>query len=485
MIFNILCFNYNTGPKNERPNLTDLLVKIALGTALAILVMSLSSCKKLVDVPEPVNSVTTAEAYGTAQSATSAVTAIYDYMLSGPYGATAFANGATTFYAGLSADEFNYFNSSGSDQAQLQTNNIQVTISSLDQLFWQPGFYSIYMANAAVESLNASTSLPSDVRSHLLGEAKFLRAFSNFYLVNLFGNIPQVTTTAWAQTNLLAKAPASAIYAQMEDDLHSAQTLLPTDYSSYSSQRVRANQFAATALLARVYLYEKKWKGADSAATAVITQAGMYQLRTDLNTVFLANSTESILQFIPNTNTYFAVQEAHVNIPNPASTGNPTYYLTNHLLNSFEPGDLRRKAWVDSTNYAGSLYYYPYKYKVQQTTATRHDRILHCAAPCGAIPDPGGGQGPGKQFRRCRRRSERHKATHQSGRLQRSSRCHRHTKRDHTRTGNRIVCRMGSPLVGPEALGDRRRHVGFDKRRRLPRHSTRLADTPGRSKRRS
>ncbi len=393
-------------------------------------------------------------------------------------GATAFANGATTFYAGLSADEFNYFNSSGSDQAQLQTNNIQVTISSLDQLFWQPGFYSIYMANAAVESLKRLDKLPSDVRSHLLGEAKFLRAFSNFYLVNLFGNIPQVTTTAWAQTNLLAKATGERhLCAKWKTTCTVLKRCFQPTIPPTASQRVRANQFAATALLARVYLYEKKMEGADSAATAVITQAGMYQLRTDLNTVFLANSTESILQFIPNTNTYFAVQEAHVNIPNPASTGNPTYYLTNHLLNSFEPGDLRRKAWVDSTNYAGSLYYYPYKYKVQQTTATRHDRILHCAAPCGAIPDPGGGQGPGKQFRRCRRRSERHKATHQSGRLQRSSRCHRHTKRDHTRTGNRIVCRMGSPLVGPEALGDRRRHVGFDKRRRLPRHSTRLADT--------
>jgi hypothetical protein len=48
----------------------------------------------------------------------------------------------------------------------------------------------------------------------------------------------------------------------------------------------------------------------------------------------------------------------------------PGYYLTTDLLGAFEAGDERRIAWVDSTLYSGNLYYYPFKYKVQQASAS-------------------------------------------------------------------------------------------------------------------
>jgi hypothetical protein len=40
------------------------------------------------------------------------------------------------------------------------------------------------------------------------------------------------------------------------------------------------------------------------------------------------------------------------------------YCLTASFLNAFEPGDLRRSAWIDSTNFnATGFTYYPFKYK--------------------------------------------------------------------------------------------------------------------------
>jgi len=67
--------------------------------------------------------------------------------------------------------------------------------------------------------------------------------------------------------------------------------------------------------------------------------------------------------------TLYAIQEASNILPNPLRTAVAHYCLTTTLLNAFEPGDLRRIDWVDTTNNTGiggtpGSTYYPYKYKI-------------------------------------------------------------------------------------------------------------------------
>jgi hypothetical protein len=85
--------------------------------------------------------------------------------------------------------------------------------------------------------------------------------------------------------------------------------------------------------------------------------------------VFLANSTEAILQLQLANRPPYSTQEGQYFIP-PDSVTSPYYALTSQLLGAFEPGDGRRTAWVDSTNLSGtSAYlYYPFKYKVRKDT---------------------------------------------------------------------------------------------------------------------
>lgn len=324
-------------------------------------------CNKIVQVAEPVNTITTSETFSNDGNATSAVIGIYNDILSGDYQNFDYGNGLTTFYAGLSADELQYFNVTGSEQAQLQYNDINSSIMSLDY-FWAPAYYDIYMSNAAIEGLTGSTTITPALKTELLGEAKFFRAFAHFYLLNLFGNIPVVTTTAWENTADLPQATSAQVYAQIVADLRDAQNLLASDYSYSNGERTRVNKSAATALLARVYLYQSNWVGADSAASAVLNQP-LYTLCNNLDSVFLANNTEAIWQLVPNAISQFATREGYMNIPYPPNSGNPNYYLTPYLLNAFDSGDLRKTAWLDSTNYAGTVYYYPYKYKVQTSVA--------------------------------------------------------------------------------------------------------------------
>jgi hypothetical protein len=160
---------------------------------------------------------------------------------------------------------------------------------------------------------------------------------------------------------------------------------LPGDYSYYGGERVRATRPAAGALLSRVYLYTKNWSEAEKTATSVIDN-GNYSIDIGLDQVFSVNNSEAILQWRLNTNVspFNANKEGITFIPY-RSNSQPFYYLTEELLNSFESNDQRKLEWVGSTNYLGTIYYYPYKYKigyfqrVPGSTPTEYYNVLRLA----------------------------------------------------------------------------------------------------------
>jgi hypothetical protein len=342
---------------------------IAITIIGILLIVLCGGCKKIVEVPEPTNSITSSEVYSTEATAEAAVLDIYYDMARGHTNTIAYGNGLTTFDLGLAADELNYYSSIFTTTYQFQTNALLSNNTVVYSQFWTDPYFDIYVCNGVIEGVQGSTTLSASARAQLTAEAMFLRAFINFYMVNLFGEIPLVTSVNYASTEGLAKVPASQIYTEILSDLHFAQTNLPSDFSGYGGQRYRATQWAATALLARVYLYLGNWSGADSAASAVINNSGLFSL-TSLDSVFLANSNEAIWQLEPDNSSRYATAEGYQNIPSPLSTGVVDYYMTKTLLNAFEPGDQRYINWVDSSKRLGTTYHFPYKYKVKTGTVT-------------------------------------------------------------------------------------------------------------------
>ncbi len=313
----------------------------------------LHGCTKLTQVPEPVNTITTTETFGTDATATSAIIGIYNDFLNNYY-----ANGFLTQSLGMSADELHFFGGGSSFETNTYTAN-----NSDTRQFWSSAYYDIYLANAAIEALPKSSVVSEALKKQLTGEAKFFRAFFHFYLVNLFGDIPIVISTAYRNNDTIRRSPSAEVYNQIAADLKDAQQLLAPDYSISGGERVRVNQASATALLARVYLYEQKWDSAETEASQVIANTDLYELLDNLTNVFLANSREAIFQLqIPDRFPY-ATNEGDYFIPLD-STSNPYFYLTDELLGSFEDSDQRRAIWVDSINFFGTTYYYPFKYKV-------------------------------------------------------------------------------------------------------------------------
>jgi len=337
----------------------------------------ITGCKKLVTIDPPVSSITTEQVFTKDDEARAAMAGVYTVLINGTssrYGgySTSFASGLSTVLLGKMADELLQYGI-----ADLYvTNQLTPSTESYGFTLWGSAYTAIYGCNAVIEGIAASSSdaLHQNIRKELTAEAKFTRAFCYFYLVNLFGDVPLALTVDFNKTASMSRTPRDQVYQQMVKDLMDAQAALPEDYSyGVGGQRVVPNKYAATAMLARVYLYMGKYTEAAAQAGIVIGNTGRYDLATDLNQVFSVSSQEAIWQLQQDVNSLSlgnATPEGAHFLPFPDEhTGMPAQYLSPELLNSFDANDLRKQAWVDSTDntawgIGGGWFKYPAKYKV-------------------------------------------------------------------------------------------------------------------------
>ncbi|MDR3714167.1 MAG: RagB/SusD family nutrient uptake outer membrane protein [Puia sp.] len=334
------------------------------------IVFGIIGCKKLVTVDAPLTSVNQANVYGNDASAIAVLTGIYTAM-STP-GSVFTGSTGISFFSGLSADELTLYSgiSNTSSWYSYYTNSLySTTKGTVGSDYWSPAYNYIYTCNAAIEGISNSTAITVSIKQQLLGESYFMRAFIYFYLANLFGDAPLITTTDYKTNESLSRAPKPQIYQQVITDLKTAEGLLNASYldgnlqvySSGNVQKVRPTKWAAMALLARTYLYIKDWADAENESDSLINNP-TFSL-SSIGNVFLANSSEAIWQLQP-INSELNTQDAWVFIlPSSGPNANYPVYLSNQLLGKFEPGDLRRFNWIDSVIVGNDTFYYPYKYK--------------------------------------------------------------------------------------------------------------------------
>ncbi|MDE1192605.1 MAG: RagB/SusD family nutrient uptake outer membrane protein [Arachidicoccus sp.] len=326
--------------------------KLQLG--LMILYTSIIvSCSKFVEVADPIDQLTKDFVFSDSTSTEGTVVGIYSNAGS-LYG---FLAKNITLYSGLSADEF--VNYTPNSEYDVYANN---ELTSQNIFYWYYPYNVIYSCNTVIQSLSNS-SITETQKNRLIGECKFMRALNYFYLVNLFGGVPLAVTDDYKINRLLPRADTTIIYNQIVSDLQDAKSKLSTTY--VGSDKTRANKCAATALLARVYLYRKDYTNAAKEASEIIN-TGTYSL-SNLSNVFLFNSSEAIFQFTAPTNQSSVTSDASSFVPY-SSTTYPTFLIRDGLLGAFESGDQRRSNWIKSSTISGKTYSYPYKYKIYSVT---------------------------------------------------------------------------------------------------------------------
>jgi hypothetical protein len=319
----------------------------------------LPACKKLVEVPDNASGqIVTSQVFTDSANATQGVI--------GMYTTATLSTWNPEIYTGLGADEL-LNNSTGNTAAvafyqdSLTSGNFLTTPSGY--YFWNQYYSSdaIYRANAALEGLTADNLLSTPVRNQLMGECKFMRAFYHFYLVNLFGDVPYITSSDYRVNERIPRIAVKTVYDNLEQELLQTRQLLLPAYPTTGRQR--PNRYTADALLARLYLYSKQWRNAETRCDSILN-SGLYALVPNLDNVFLDQSKEAIWQVGSHSPTFPKVAPSSgPPFLSAYSFIAPSYSLSSFVLKAFETGDLRLSRWVASSKTGTVTYTYPYKYK--------------------------------------------------------------------------------------------------------------------------
>ena len=172
--------------------------------------------------------------------------------------------------------------------------------------YWTFAYEAIARANNVIANVPA-VPMEEALKSRIIGEAKFIRAYSYFNLAIVFGKVPlKLLPQLTQETIQVPLSEVAAIYLQIEQDLSNAAADLPVSYSSTDIGRVTSG--ASLALLGKVSLYQGKWPDAIGYFQQM-EALGIYGLLPDYADNFklaYENSGESIfeIQHLSNQNPF-------------------------------------------------------------------------------------------------------------------------------------------------------------------------------------
>ena len=239
--------------------------------------MLLFSCSKELDT-KPFNNIDQENALKTSSDVEGLLVGSYaDLGADDLYGGGAFVT------ADLLAD-FNEIDWYGTFQGMTQIKNKAISVdNSFVEGTWTDAYKTINDVNNVLDALPVVTEAK---RERVEGEAKFIRACVYFELVRLYAKAwndgdPNVnpgvpiklspTKELTGAGDQIPRDKVAAVYAQVIKDLTEAEALLPESNGFF------ATTYAASGMLARVYLQQGNYADAGAAASRVI-ESGNYKL---------------------------------------------------------------------------------------------------------------------------------------------------------------------------------------------------------------
>lgn len=154
---------------------------------------------------------------------------------------------------------------------------------------WDQFYTGINQCNTVIDRAPEINGMAAEVKSRVIGEAKFLRSLYYFHLVQQFGDIHFTLEETIGVETEANRTPVSTIYQEgILPDLEFAVDNLPETTSDYG----RITKPAAEALLARVHLTLGNWAEAETLASRVINDysfalvtpyADLWDINNDVN----------------------------------------------------------------------------------------------------------------------------------------------------------------------------------------------------------
>ncbi len=153
-----------------------------------------------------------------------------------------------------SGDEFAFTGTVGSNAAGVWINRLFTSSDTYVTGTWSNLFGGVNKANSANEAVESSTLSPA-FKTRINGEMTFMRAFSYYYLVRLFGGVPLSTAATKPGDNFYKpRASVDSVYQQIFRDFTNANAKCLPLSKQPATEFGRATKGAAQAMLAQAYL---------------------------------------------------------------------------------------------------------------------------------------------------------------------------------------------------------------------------------------
>lgn len=197
-----------------------------------------------------------------------------------------------------------YYSNSNRDKPTTVSLNVSPNDVKIETI-WLASYQTISRANAIIANMPADETDPRML--NLLGQSYFLRAYTYFNLVRIYGGVPLRLDPATSETLHIAKSSAQEVYESIIFDAEKAKLLL---FEKGLQTEGRPTNTACNMLLAKVYMTmagndngSEYWVKAHTEALGAYGQYSLVSNYTDLWAEIgtANNNSESIfeIQFNP------------------------------------------------------------------------------------------------------------------------------------------------------------------------------------------
>ncbi|MDN3593573.1 RagB/SusD family nutrient uptake outer membrane protein [Zunongwangia endophytica] len=182
--------------------------------------------------------------------------------------------------------------------------------------------------------ISNASALEDPVIDSYIAEARFLRAFAYYNLIDLYGNVPLVTVVS---TELPAQNSREEIFNFVETELTEIQDIL---VESGAKEYGRVDRVAAWALLSKLYLNAEVWIGEDHNSDAITFANQVINSSYSINTVDANGNGSAYDELFLADNDRNGAQNEFIFALNFDGNNSRTYGGTSFLVHAAIGGDM-------------------------------------------------------------------------------------------------------------------------------------------------
>jgi len=210
---------------------------------------------------------------------------------------------------------------------------------------WSVCYSAINASNILISKLNGTTVVSESLAKNYIAEAKFVRAFCYFSLIQTYSKpynldknglgLPlRLTPITTSGNNDLARSSIEVIYTQILKDLDESEIDLPAEYTTPMLNISRAKKSTAIALKTRVYLVQANYDKVIFESQKIVSPTAPFQYTAgNLNNKLESNFATIFTGSYTGSEAIFSIPFANTTTETPASQFSLAYnYLSQPII---------------------------------------------------------------------------------------------------------------------------------------------------------